>query len=138
MMRYANVDRTMIVSDAGACIPVDEDNSEYIKLIEDGAVIQDYVALPPSIIDVANEAQRRIIALVGARDIDHCFAKQFNAQMRALEITRKEMRQEVLTPAEVAEAALIEAMVTAIKRIRECSNRLTDPVPQDYRDDRHW
>ena len=89
---------------------------------------------------VRAEAQRRIIAMVGARDIMHCLIKQHNAQMRATELTLKKAENIALTAEEEAEAAMLQGIADTIKAIRAASNVLEvmDPTPADYADDKHW
>jgi len=89
---------------------------------------------------VKDEAQRRIIARTGASDFQSCITKQLNAQMRALELTRKQVSGETLSGAEVAEAAALQALADDIKALRGCSNALEamTPIPDDFADDAHW
>lgn len=95
---------------------------------------------PPSISDVRNEAQRRIIELMGARDFEHCLIKQLNANARAVALTDKRVLGEPLTSEEQAEAQALRSMKTAIDAIRAKSNILEgmEPVPSDYTSDHHW
>lgn len=89
---------------------------------------------------IKEEAQRRIIGLVGASDLQNCLIKQLNAQMRATELVNKRALGAELTEAETAEAGALQALAAAIKSIRAASDALEalDPIPEDYRDDAHW
>lgn len=89
---------------------------------------------------VKAEAQRRIIALTGGRDLDTCFIKQFNANMRATELNDKRLNGEAWTAEEQAEAAALRALATAIKAIRTKSNVIEEmqPIPLDYVADSYW
>lgn len=93
---------------------------------------------PPTADDVRREAQRRIMALMGARDLEHCLIKQLNANMRANEINDKRVSGGALTAAEDAEAGLLRSMAAAVKAIRAASNVLEPSPPADYADDKHW
>lgn len=84
------------------------------------------------------EAQRRIIALTGAADLQSCLIKQLNAQMRATELANKRALGAVLSEAEEIEAAALQALADGIKAIRAASNELEADPPQDYADDAHW
>lgn len=86
------------------------------------------------------EAQRRIVALVGATSFDGCLVKQLNAQMRETELLLKKIGGEEWTEAEADEAAALQAMADAIKVIRQKSNDIEamDPIPDNLMDDTHW
>lgn len=88
--------------------------------------------------DVRAEAQRRIIAAVGARDINGCYTKQLNALMRATELTNKRALGEALSSAETAEAAALQAVADKVKAIRAASNVLEPAPPADFAADSHW
>jgi hypothetical protein len=87
---------------------------------------------------VRAEAQRRIIALVGATSLDGCLIKQLNASMRATELVNKRSLGQALSDAEEAEAAALQTMADAIKLIRARSNAMEGSPPADYRDDARW
>lgn len=91
----------------------------------------------PSVDDVRAEAQRRIIALVGASDITSCLIKQLNANMRANELNDYRHDRE-LTAEENAEAKMLRVLAEMIKAIRAASNAFAEPIPTDYRDDKFW
>lgn len=97
-----------------------------------------YVAPTPTVADVRAEAQRRIIALVGARDLPDCLVRQLNATMRAVEITNKQALGGALTAQEMAEAAALEGLAAAIKAIRAASNVLEGAPPIDFKSNQHW
>ena len=113
-----------------------EDEVSQIGWVYNNGTLSPPVTPPPptTIEDIKNEAQRRIIALVGAPTLDRCFAKQLNALMRASELNAKE----TWTPAEEAEAAQLQAMADAIKAIRAKSNDLELTLPSDFYNDSHW
>lgn len=131
----------MPLSDAGPP-PHDADfeRVERSLAISAGSVVASYrvVALPASVDRVRLEAQRRIMALMGARDLTHCLIKQLNANMRANELNDKRASGGELTPEENAEAQMLRSMADAIKAIRAASNVLEASPPADYRDGRHW
>lgn len=90
-----------------------------------------------SINDVRAEAQRRIIALVGAPDLTACMIKQMNANMRANELNDIQHSRE-LTAEEAAEANALRSLATQIKSIRAASNVLEPNPPPDYTDEKYW
>jgi hypothetical protein len=93
--------------------------------------------VPPMADDVRVEAQRRIMALVGARDIQGCLIKQLNANMRANELNDYQHTRE-LTAEEAAEAAALRGLASMIKAVRAASNVLEPNPPADYADNKYW
>lgn len=91
----------------------------------------------PTSNDVRAEAQRRIIALVGAPDLTGCLIKQLNANMRANELNDFRHSRE-LTTDEAAEAEALRGLADQIKAIRAASNVLEPNPPPDYALDSHW
>lgn len=92
--------------------------------------------------DVKAEAQRRIIVLTGAADLQSCLIKQLNASMRAIELNDKRVSVSggVLTPEEEAESAALRGFAAAIDAIRARSNELEtlDPIPAGFAADEFW
>lgn len=84
------------------------------------------------------EAQRRIVALTGATDLNSCLVKQLNALMRGTELTNKTASGEMLTVEEEAEAAILQGLATAIKAIRAKSDALELSLPVDFTANSHW
>lgn len=97
-----------------------------------------YALRGPSADDVRAEAQRRIVELVGARDLNGCLVKQLNMQMRATELTSKRALGQELTADELAEAARLQAAADAIKAIRAASNAMEAAPPDDYASNGRW
>lgn len=95
---------------------------------------------PTSIQDVKDEAQRRIITLTGARDLEDCLVKQSNVQMEVNYLNDKRLNGETLTEAEETWAAWARNLRLAIKAIRAKSNEieLLDPLPEDVTHDSWW
>lgn len=88
---------------------------------------------------VKAEAQRRIMAMVGAADLTTCLIKQLNANMRANELNDlRHLRP--LTQEEDAEASALRSLAAAIKHVRSCSDTIEamNPVPSDFRGDQYW
>lgn len=112
--------------------------------IEVNRVLREWIVSRKSLdaqkLAVKAEAQRRIIVRTGASDLNTCFAKQLNAQMRATEITGKELAGEVLTAEETAEAAALVQLANDLKLIRSKSDEIEqmDPIPINYTDDIYW
>lgn len=89
---------------------------------------------------VKAEAQRRIVVVTGAADIQSCLIKQLNANMRANELNDKRLSGGELTTEEAAEAAALRGLAENIKSIRAASNEIEamTPIPADYADDSRW
>ena len=89
---------------------------------------------------VKAEAQRRIIALTGKSNLQDCMIKQFNALMRAGQLTDKRVSGGALTAEEEAEATALRGFADRIKAIRAASDVLEamSPIPADYNADRWW
>ena len=86
------------------------------------------------------EAQRRIIALTGKNTLQDCMIKQFNALMRAGQLTDKRVNGEALTAGEETEADALRALADRVKAIRAASDTIEvmSPIPADYTDNRWW
>lgn len=94
-------------------------------------------AVPATPEAIRFEAQRRIMALVGATDLNACLIKQLNAQMRASELIDKKASG-TLTQAEQAEAAALASLAAGIKLIRQRSNELEASPLADWQEDARW
>lgn len=92
----------------------------------------------PSAADVRAEAQRRIIALVGASSLDACVVKQLNALMRANELIKRRVWFGSLTAEEEAEAAALQELADRIEAIRAASNAMEASPPDDFASDARW
>lgn len=79
------------------------------------------------VLDIKAIAQQRIIALVGATNLQDCLIKQLNANMRANELNDTQING-TLTPEEQIEADALRALATNIKAIRAHSNQLEADV----------
>lgn len=104
---------------------------------EEAAQLNAGWALPVSLGNVRDEAQRRIIALVGATDLNDCLIKQLNANALAGQLNDFRFSR-ALTPQEEATATALRNMFATIQEIRAASNKFGDKIPQDYRDDKFW
>lgn len=136
-VRWTSAEQTTIYDDAiGATIPAIAGNRHYADILASGVEILPHVEGGPTIEDVRNEAQRRIMALVGATSLDACVFKQLNALMRATELTN--IGQANWTPEQAAEAAALQGMEDAIKAIRAASNAMEGNPPADYQDNANW
>jgi len=87
---------------------------------------------------VRGEAQRRMMALLGARNAAHLEIKISNGSREAIRLLRKgeaNWTQEAATS-----AAQLDQADQAVEAIRAASNALEamDPVPKDYTDDKYW
>ena len=88
---------------------------------------------------VRAEAERRMVALLGARDSRHKDILISNALREAVKLTRKEAGVG-LTTDERARADELEAIDAALDAIRAASNALEamDRIPADYADKKYW
>lgn len=91
---------------------------------------------PPTATDVRREAQRRMMALVSARDPAHLELVIANRTREAVRLLRRGSSS--WTPEEAARAAALEAIDVAIEQIREASNRLEADPPADFADPKYW
>ena len=89
---------------------------------------------------VKKEAQRRIIVLTGKATLQDCMIRQFNALMRAGQLTDKRVNVGALTAEEETEAARLRALADQIKAIRAASDAIEamSPIPADYAADSRW
>lgn len=89
---------------------------------------------------VKAEAQRRIIALTGKATLQDCMIKQFNALMRAGQLTDKRVSGEALLAEEETEAILLRGLADKVAAIRAASNAVEAlaTIPLDYAADKHW
>lgn len=89
---------------------------------------------------VKAEAQRRIIALTGASDLQSGLITQMNALMLANELNDKRISGGDLSPEEEAEADALRALADGIKAIRARSDVIEEmePIPADVSDDSLW
>ena len=103
------------------------------KWLDQGNSILPYSPPAATVVDVKNEAQRRINSLFGAADLNASLVKQSNAQMRAIELTNI-LHQRAHTAEEATEAAALQAIADAVKVIRAKSDEIEamNPIPSDY------
>ncbi len=87
---------------------------------------------------VRAEAQRRMMALLGARDKAHMDVLISNNSREAIGLLRK--GSDSWTAEEKARAAKLEALDEAIDGIRAASNALEAkrPVPKDFQEEKYW
>lgn len=89
--------------------------------------------------DVRAECERRMMALLGARDRRHLDLLLANGTREATRLLNKAARRgEPLTEDELARADQLEQRDAAIEMLRAASNALEANPPADYADDRHW
>lgn len=82
------------------------------------------------------EAQRRIMALVNARNVSHLDVLISNANREAIRLLRKSAAN--WTAEEAARAVQLEQIDIAIEAIRAASNVLEADPPEDCTDDQYW
>lgn len=99
------------------------------------AVLQSFDPDTPTADDVRAEAQRRMIALVAARDAAHLSLIIANGTREAVRLLR---RQASWTEQDAARAATLQAVDEAIEAIRAASNAMEPSPPADYADDARW
>ena len=119
-------------------ITVDEKNRHYRELMDQKVPIADYVPPAPITSDVRREAQRRIMALLGARDSRHLEVLISNGSREAIRLLRK--GSDNWTGDETVRAAKLEQVDKAIESIRAKSNMLEamEEIPAGYADDKYW
>ena len=90
--------------------------------------------------DIRAEASRRMIALLGARDVKHLEVIITNGLREAARLLQKEVGGVALTPEEAARKAALSQVDAAIEAIRTASNVLEamSPIPADYAADSRW
>jgi hypothetical protein len=118
------------------------DNAKATRIASEqelGVVLRGYGLVGPLIEadDVRAEAQRRIIAAVGATNLTGCFIKQLNANMRANELNDIRHTRSWTTE-ESAEADALRALAEQIKAIRAASNAMEANPPSDYTNNSRW
>jgi len=106
----------------------------------DAVVVEATQALMPTVEDVRAEAQRRMMALVGARDAAHLEIIITNGLREASRLLQKEVDGVSLSADEQARKVALTQIDAAFEAIRAASNVLEamSPVPADYADDRYW
>lgn len=124
-------------------VPPQSTRTGAARFEKSGTIVREVYDTEPAIYaaeHVKAEAQRRIIALTGKTTLQDCMIKQFNALMRAGELTDKRVSGETLTAAEEVEAETLRGLATKVKAIRTASNVIEamSPIPADYADNRHW
>ncbi len=87
---------------------------------------------------VRAEAQRRMMALLGARDKAHMDILISNSSREAIGLLRK--GADNWTAKEKMRSAKLEALDEAIDDIRAASNALEAkrPVPKDFQEEKYW
>lgn len=103
---------------------------------ESGVVIEQ-IEVPATIEDVKAEAQRRIMALVGATSLEGCIIKQLNAQAREIELADAKQSR-ALTEAETTEADALRLLASNIRAIRAASNAIEAAPPIEVGIDPRW
>ena len=123
--------------------PINRTTTGAARFEKSGNVVREVYDTVPVVItadQVKAEAQRRIIALTGKPTLQDCMIKQFNALMRAGQLTDKRVNGGTLTAEEETEAATLRGLADKVKAIRSASDviELIRPIPFDYADNRHW
>lgn len=88
----------------------------------------------PTAMDVSDEYTRRLIKILGARDLAHAaFIRADNdIEMRHLAALKDKK------PAETALLAKLQDMHAAVLLLIEAYNDIPDRVPRDFAADKHW
>lgn len=102
----------------------------------DGVDFSAPVAPSPTSDDVRREAQRRMVALVGARDADHLDIIITNGSREGIRLLRKGAAN--WTADDSTRAATLEAVDLAIEAIRAVSNAMEEHPPADYASNLRW
>jgi hypothetical protein len=88
--------------------------------------------------DIKKEAERRIIAACGARDLEDCRTKQLNALMQAASLNNQLALGQQLSAEEMAEASMLAGLSAKIEAIRKRSDELEASLPKNFWEDSHW
>lgn len=105
-----------------------------------GAEIVPYTPVPPTADNVRAEAARRMVQVLGARDIKHMEIILSNGLRETARLQQILIDGGELTSEQQTRKALLEGADAAIETIRTKSNTLEamDPVPVDYADNKWW
>lgn len=137
--KFVDPEHSLIQCSDGRFIPCDLDNETYLKIVKEQLFIEPWVESTPTVEDVKMEAERRIIVLCGASDLQKALVKQMNMNMRASQLNDIRHDRE-LTPSEKTEAEALKAFAQCVSQIRSASNEIEamSIIPNDYRDDARW
>ncbi len=133
-MQYSSPSRSIVIAGDGRSIPADPANTDFAGLLADGVAIAEFAAPPPVDADVTSEYERRLYALLGARDLAHAaFIRADNdVEMRRLELAAGR------TPDAIAWLKELQRVDRAVAALIECYNAMPSPPPLDYTADDHW
>lgn len=153
--RWSDADQTVIEATLDGMVmsvPVDLGNRHYRRIVEGvpaneemgtdarpPVAIAPYEAAPVTLSDVRAEAERRIIALLDARDKGHMEILISNGTREAVKLLRIAQAQP-WTQEQADRAAYLEQVEVAIDAIRDASNVLESmvPIPNDFASDENW
>lgn len=133
--RFADESGLVILSPDGKSIPADPENRHYAALIASGAEVAPFSAPLPSAADLQAEYQRRLVALLGARDLAHAafIHADDNRELQELRAVATPSAEQTARIGElVARAAAVSALIDRYNLIPD------NPVPEDYRNDELW
>lgn len=90
--------------------------------------------------DVRAECARRMMLVVGARDIRHMDIKISNGIREATRLLQAEISGVALSAAQIARRSELAQIDQSIEAIRSASMLLESmsPIPVDYRDNKWW
>lgn len=96
--------------------------------------------MPPGKENARDEAARRVVVAVGARDAEHCIIKQLNMQAKFNRLNRRLLKGGAFTVEQEAELDAIEITYDEIDRIRAALNALEalETIPDDFQNDKYW
>lgn len=124
-------------SSDGAIIPADPANvdfQEHLRWLAAGHVMPVDAAPPPTDAEVSREYERRLFAILEARDLAHAaFIRADNeAELRELHALSAP------SAADSARIVELEAASLAVARLIACYNAIPTPPPADYATDARW
>lgn len=107
------------------------------------AALEAYDPEAPTADDVRAECQRRIMALVGARNAEHLAVKMANAQREAARYLNLLQSGHHLDEAQSARRTVLMTLDEKIEELRAFSNALEaleggPGIPKDFTDGRFW
>lgn len=139
--RYTDASRSavcVVMDGAEVVVPASEGNRHYRALLAAGVVI-DEADTPDTTLDmIRDEAERRIMLVLGSRDAAHMAQEIQEMQSEAIALMRKQLRGETLTADEAVRATALDLIDASMRAIRQAEAALGFVKPADYRADKYW
>lgn len=134
-MRYADAEGTSIDCGGGIIVPCVVGNLDYDRIVKSGVAIEPFAPPVPVARDLDAEYTRRLVALLGARDLAHA------AYIRADDHVELSDLRGIASPTteHTARIAELQSRADAVAALIDRYNAIPDnPPPADYADDSRW